>query len=369
MWRWAWKSLLAQRAATLGGACGIAGAFVLVLFFDAVWRGESEQIVAYPRKMDADVWVMQDGVANMHMASSFVQDWKADAVAAVPGVLRVTPILYFNGVYDVNGRRSFGYVVGLEPGGSRAGPWALSAGRGVMADAEVVIPDTLARISGAGLADMVEVAGRPFSIVGLSEGTYSAANTVIFMTMADVEDLLSLTGSYSFLLVDAQPGVDTAALAARIERDVDAVAALTQEAFIRNDFGMAMQMGVEIIVLMTAIGAALAALIVAFTATSIVLRARRELAIVRALGAGTGAVVAAAAFQAAAVTAVGAAMALIFVAVAVPWVPWLVPQLTLRLSWAAAGQFSTIALLVAVAGAVLPGVLVGRVDPAAAFHR
>jgi putative ABC transport system ATP-binding protein len=65
MWQWAWKSLMGQRAGSLGGACGIAAAFVLVIFFDAVWKGESEQIVAYPREMDADVWVMQKGVSNL----------------------------------------------------------------------------------------------------------------------------------------------------------------------------------------------------------------------------------------------------------------------------------------------------------------
>lgn len=39
-----------------------------MLFFDAIYRGEVERAVTYIRRMDADVWVMQRGVSNMHMA-------------------------------------------------------------------------------------------------------------------------------------------------------------------------------------------------------------------------------------------------------------------------------------------------------------
>lgn len=369
MWRWAWKSLVAQRAGSLGGACGIAGAFVLVIFFDAVWRGESEQIVTYVREMDADVWVMQRGVSNMHMASSFVWDWKADAIAAMEGVRRVTPILYLNTVYHLRDRQSFGYIVGLEPGEPRAGPWALTAGRTVASEGEAVIPATLARLAGTGIGDTVTIADRRFEVVGLSAGTYSAANTVIFVTMADVEDMLSLNGAYSFLLVDAEAGVDAEALAARIRRDVEKVNAVTQEEFIRNDFAMAMQMGVEIIFLMTAISAALAALIVAFTASSLVMRGRRELAVAKALGVRNRSVLTAVVAQATLVTVLAGAIAIAFAFLVIPWIAVLVPQLTLAPSMAAAVRVAVIAVFVAAAGALLPGYLVTTVDPATAFHR
>lgn len=93
MLRWTIRTLLAaplQLAASIGA---IAGAFTLVLFFEAVFAGESEQIVSYIRSKDADVWVMQKGVSNMHMATSFVSDWKADRIAAMEGVEKVTSIL------------------------------------------------------------------------------------------------------------------------------------------------------------------------------------------------------------------------------------------------------------------------------------
>lgn len=368
MWKWAWKSLLAQRAGSLGSAFGIAGAFILVFFFDAVSRGEAEQIVAYITKMDADVWVMQRGVDNMHMASSYVWDWKADAIAAMPGVKRVTPILYLNSVVHANDRQSFAYVVGLLPGDSRAGPWELTAGRSVTLRGETVIPEVLGYLAGIKIGDAITVADKRLEVVGLSGGTYSAANTVIFTTIADLEDILSLTGAYSFLLVDADDGVSPGLLAGRIRNEIDKVNAVTQEEFIRNDFGMAMQMGVEILFLMTMICAALAVFIVGFTASTLAMRSRKELAIAKALGVGNRTMLAAVAFQASAITVLGGAIAVAFAVIIMPWIPELVPQLTLAVSITAAVRIGIIALFVAGVGALLPGCLVAAVDPASALQ-
>ena len=93
MLNWTIKSLFSQRGSLIGSSIGIASAFILVIFFSAVWRGESEQIVAYPNKMKPEVWVMQKGVSNMHMAMSFVWDWKADVIRKMPEVKSVTAIL------------------------------------------------------------------------------------------------------------------------------------------------------------------------------------------------------------------------------------------------------------------------------------
>ena len=368
MWKWAWKSLFAERAGVLGSAAGIAGAFILVLFFDAVLRGESGQIVAYIREMNADVWVMQRGVGNMHMATSFIWDWKADAIAKMPGVQRVTPILYMNGIVDTNGRRSSSYIVGLAPGDSRAGPWELAAGRTVQGPGEAVIPAVLAHLAGARIGDEVTVTDKPFRVVGLSSGTYSAANAITFVPMPDLEDILSSTGAYSFLLVDAVAGVDPMELAARIRNEIEKVNAVTEDEFIRNDFGMSMQMGVEIIFLMTLICAVLAALIVGFTAYSMVMKSRRELAVAKALGVTNASMIAGVVFQAVAVTLLGFVLAVAAAFSVIPSIPVLLPQLVLTLSGAAVARIGIIALVVAVIGAVLPAYAVSRVDPASAFQ-
>ena len=369
MFTWAWKTLFSQRGSFIGSALGVASAFILVLFFDAVWRGESEQVVAYPSHIKPDVWVMQSGVSNMHMAMSFVWDWKADRIAKIPGVKKVTPITYLSTVIGAGQQELFAFVVGLLPEAEeRAGPWAMSAGRKLQHRNEAIIPDVLSEITGIKIGDQIRITDKSFTVVGLSSGTYSSANAVLFVPLEDLEDILSSSGTYSFLLVDAEPGTDPNELAQRIQKDVEKVHALPHEQFIKNDFAMASQMGVEIIVMMAAICGVLAALIIGFTSYSLVARKRRELAIAKALGTTNRDILWGVIIQSLIVTASGFLIAAMFTIFVVPALPALVPQITVVVTASSILQLGLVAFCVAILGAMLPAYLVMRLDPAIAFQ-
>ncbi len=265
MLQWTLKTLWLQRAATLASAGGVAGAFLLVILLEAIFLGESKQMLSFIENTAPDVWVMQDGVSNMHMATSFVWDWKVEEVAALPGVESVSSILYVNTAVNAGGRDWFAYVVGIEPDDPRAGPWAIAAGRAEPAPGEIILPQMFARATGISLGEQARIADTDFTIVGFSKGTFSMANSVAFVSAADLEDILNVGATVSYMLVDAAAGTSGEELTTRIEAEVEKVNALTQEEFIDSDFEMAMKMGVEIISFMTIIGSALAAAIIAFT--------------------------------------------------------------------------------------------------------
>lgn len=367
MLNWTLKSLLRQRSMLAGSAAAVACAFLLVIFFDAVFTGESRRIVAYVSNTDADVWVMQRGVSNMHMASSFVWDWKAERVAAVEGVAGVTPVLYLNTVLRAGNRDWFSYVVGLQNAAARGGPWAMEAGSSNPRAGQAVIPAVMARTAGIDIGDRIRITDRDFTVTGLSEGTFSMANSVTFVAFADLQDILSTTGTVSYLLVKAQPGVDPDRLATRIEQEVEKVSAMSRAAFIDSDYEMAMQMGVEIIALMSLIGLLLAAMIVAFTAYSSVAGKRREIAIVKALGVSNLAIHGSVVFQNMLITAAGFFVAALVAFGVLPRLPELVPQLTLVVTAAPMLRLALTAILVTVLASLLPAWLITRVDPATAF--
>lgn len=367
MLRWAWKTLVGQPAGLWGSAAGVACAFVLVIVFDAIFTGESKQVVAYIRHSNPDVWVMQRGVSNMHMASSFVWDWKMDRVAEVEGVAKVTPILYLNTVIRAGGRDWFCYVVGLGSGQKRGGPWKLSAGRGDPGPGEAVIPAVLAELTGLSLGSSIFVTDKELKVVGLSAGTFSMGNPVIFAHFTDLEDVLSAFGTVSYLLVDAQPGVDPVALATRIEQTVDKIRAMPQAAFIDSDYQIAMQMGAEIIALMSTICSTLAILIIAFTAYSHVARKRRELAIAKALGVPNRAIYIGVTFQTTMITGLAFLLALAVALFAIPYVSVLLPMVTMVVTVDAITRIGMLALLTAIIAALIPAYLVARVDPFTAF--
>lgn len=364
---WMVKTLWMQRLSLLVSASGVAAAFLLVVMLDAVFVGESARIVAYIERTGADVWVMQRGVTNMHMANSFVWDWKVKRIASLPGVKRATPILYINTVVKVGGRNWYSFVVGLPPDAQRAGPWAMAEGRAMPGAGEIVLPAVFARMTGIGLGDRAMIADMTFEVVGLSEGTFSMANSIAFIPFSDLEDLISTRGTVSYILVDAEPGHDAAELAARIEQDIGKVTARTRQRLIQNDFQIALLMGVEIVAFMTILGSVLAGLIVAFTAYSQVARRRRELAIAKALGVRNPSIYLVAAAQALIITALGFVIALAGAWALPPVMSALVPQITLVVTVEALVRIGVIALGVAIVSALIPGHFVARVEPASAF--
>ncbi len=229
MFRWIIKTLWRQKGAVASSSTGVAFAFVLVVVMDAAFVGESNQIVAYIRHANADVWVMQRGVSNMHMATTFVWDWKTRRIAEMPGVKRATPILYVNTVVKAGGRNWFAYIIGLLPNNSRAGPWSMISGKSQPGPGEIILPYVLAEMTNLKLGDKAKIADTEFTISGFSDGTFSMANSIAFVNFADLENLISTSGTVSFILVDAIPGQDTNELAQRIEEEVDKVSAVPNE--------------------------------------------------------------------------------------------------------------------------------------------
>jgi putative ABC transport system permease protein len=360
MLHWMLKTLWQQKGSLFSSASGIAAAFVLVIVLDAAFVGESNQIVAYIRNVNPDVWVLQKGVSNMHMATTFVWDWKAKRVAALPGVKQATPILYVNTVVKAGNRNWFAYVVGLQPDSARAGPWDMVTGRALPYDGEIVLPGEIASITGVRLGGKATIADQTFTIVGFSQGAFSMANSIAFVSFSDL-------GTVSFILVDAEPGQNPEELAERIESSVDKVSAIPQDRFISNDFQIALLMGVEVISFMTIIGSSLAGLIVAFTVYTQVARRRRDLAIAKALGFRNHSLYVVVIMQSIIVTGLAVLIAFLAVSLLVPAISVAAPMVTLDVTSNALIRVSSIAFAVAILAALVPTYLVAKVDPVSAF--
>lgn len=369
MLRWSLKSLVSEPLNFLLTSLVVGAALLLVIFFEAVFSGESEKIISYPRNINPDVWVMQRGVFNMHMATSFIWDWKKDRVAEIDGVAEVTPILYLNSIVEAGGKRWFSFVVGLEEGDSRAGPWQMAQGTSQPGRGEAVVPDLLATMAGLDIGNTVRIANKSFTIAGLSKGTFSMANSITFISYSDLKDIMSLTGSDSYLLVDAEQGIDAGLLAERIKENVDKVNALTSREFIHNDKVLAMQMGVELIGIMTIIGACLAVFLCVFMLYVFLAKRRRDLAILKAVGVDNKTIYLGIILQATFIAAAGLLVAIVFIYAAIPLTAAYFPQVTLEVTAYSLFRVVIVTFLVAIFAALLPAYQVVKIDPLLAFQR
>ena len=366
--RWTLRSLIESPLAAFGSAAAVGAALALVILFEGIWLGEADQVVAYADHTDADIWVMQRGVSNMHMATSLMPDNKRAAVASLQGVADVAPILYLNTLVKAGDRQSFSYVVGITETSTRGGPWSMAKGKSAVKPGEAVIPEVLSSLSGVGVGGRVRIADRWLEVVGLSQGTYSMANPVTFVHSADVAELLSIKGYDSYLLVRTTPGVDPTTAARRIEASIDGVSAFTKAEFVASDRRMAMQMGIEVIELITLIGTVLAAVLVAFTLYTHTIRKRRELSILKALGFRGRQLLGSVLLQAVLLTALGFGLAVVFAYACLFVTNEFVPQVAMELDAAILFKVAAGGLLVALVAATIPASQVIRVDPHSVFQ-
>ena len=368
MVRWTIKNLIREPGSTVASVIGMALSLLLVMVVEGLFAGESDRIVAYLQRAGADIWVMQAGVSNMHMATSLIRGDIERTVAAVPGVSSATPILYESGILGAGGRDWFSYIVGLQPNAKRGGPWAMVVGRERPGVGETVIPDVVARKAEVRLGDAVTVLGHPLTVVGISAGTYSMANSITFVSSVDLAEWLSSGTATSYLLVSLAPGVSAVAMSDRLHRIIPDVNVLSREALVENDHGLAMEMGVEIIRVMTWVGALVAALVVGFTIYAATIRQGRELGIAKALGVSNGALYGGVLVQALVVSSLGCGVAIILAFILRPIVEHFVPEVALLYPWPGFVRIVIATAAIAVVTSFVPARRLAGLDPAIAFR-
>jgi putative ABC transport system permease protein len=365
---WSLKTLFSEPVRLAVNTLAVSASFILVVFFSAVFEGESTQMVKYLEEMAADVWVMQKGVSNMHMSSSMVWDWKVDRISELQGVDEVSAILYLNGPVKIAGKDWFSYIIGISPDYSRAGPWSMAQGKSMPGPGEAVIPAIISQLTGAQIGDEITMIDRKLRVVGLSSETFSMASSIVFVSREDLGDLLEGSEQYSYIMVYARAGVSEQNLIARITDEVDKVNAISSDAFIESDRQLALQMGAEIIRMMTVICTLLATLIVAFTAYSLIARKQQELAVAKALGFRNRHIYLAALSQSTVITFFGLLMAIIISFTLLIWLPSIAPQLNLSVKIHQFIPLILVALPVAVLASLSAARSVVKVDPMAVFQ-
>lgn len=365
---WTLKSLIRDWAIVAASATGVALALLLVLYLDAVFRGEAKQIVAFIEKTPGEIWVLQDGVQNLHMASTTVTETVAARLRRIEGVAHMTRFVYRPALIGERGRETIAYVAGIPADAAERQRWQKATGWPVPPPGSVVIPEPLAQREGLNPGDRIRVGDDRYTISAVSFGTFSMANPLVFMDEWDARHAFNVGDGANVLLVEAAQGIDPQALARRIEAEVEDTRALTRAELIRNDFALALDMGGALIGMMGLIGMVVAALIIIFAAYAFISRRIGELAVAKALGATAGPLLTSAMIQTGIVAVLGG---LIAVAATVPLEAGLTrwaPEVAVDFSGLVALRMAAAAFIVAEIASLVPAFYVLRVDPTLAFR-
>jgi putative ABC transport system permease protein len=381
MFRYALCNLLQNKIRLVVSVGGVALALTLVLALDAIMTGVEGRLTAYIDHAGADVFVSQAGVRNLHMVSSSLPASVVGKVAAVPGVITATPIMYLTDTMEVgpNQDQYSVYVIGLPQGATMGGPWSIARGVSIPEEGQAVIDRGVAEKDGLGIGDKVNILGQAFTIAGLSNGTGNLLNSVAFISLNDFARLrgnMSMGNAaptnvtmptVSFVLVKVTPGASPDAVAARIEQEVPGVTAQSQEAFATQERKIVKDMATDLITTMNLVGFMVGLAVMALTVYIAALSRRGEYGILKALGVRNrylyGTVLAQALYS----VVVGFALALTITFLLSVALPNLASTLTLQISGASLLKVGMVSLVIAALSALLPIRQLAGLDPASVF--
>jgi putative ABC transport system permease protein len=285
MIRLAVRNLFQNKVRLVISVGGVALALLLILSLDAIFTGVERRVTAYIDSSGADIIVAQQGVRNMHMASSSLPNSVKRKVMAVPGVISVTPILYLTNNVVYKDERNLAYIIGLPEKAAMGGPWKILSGRGLIGNGEAIIDHTIAEKSGIRLGNEVEILGKKFEVAGLSEGTASLVNSIAFISLADFEDLRNRYDNFSFLLVKVNSSESPEGVAGRIQDQVRDVTVQTKLEFSQQERRVIKDMSTDVVTIMNLIGFLIGLAVMALTVYTSTLARRKEYGMLKALGA------------------------------------------------------------------------------------
>jgi putative ABC transport system permease protein len=366
--RLAFRNLFQNKVRLVISVGGVVLSLLLILALDAVFAGVERQITAYIEHSGADVWVSQEDVLNMHMASSSLPDSVTRKVKNVPGVAAVTPIMYLTNNIIVGEERNLAYIIGLPEKAGLGGPREIFSGGNLPGKSQVVIDHNVAEKSGIGLGDKVEILGEEFEVVGLSAGTASLVNSVAFISMDDFEDLRSTYNTVSFLLVKVLDGQSPEVVAARIQAQVRDVTAQSGRAFAGQERKVVKDMSTDVIMVMNLIGFLIGLAVMALTVYTSTLSRRREYGMLKALGARNRDLYAAVVTQAVLSVILGFFFGLLATFLLKAAIPLLGSNLSLEINYISLVKVGSVSLLIAAVSALIPIHQIAGLDPALVFR-
>jgi putative ABC transport system permease protein len=340
---------------------------MLILVLNGFLDGMYRQITSYLDYSPGTLVVAQEDVVNLLGATSLLPVGIASQVEAVRGVDEAIPILSQFVILDLHGKKQPTYMVGYDPD-EGGGPWKLHAGRQPRAKREIVFDQVLAERHGLKIGDTVEVLGKGFTIVGLSNGTTSWMTSFSFMQKTAAEDLLLAPGATSYLLVTTVEGADLNEILRRLNK-LNGVNALTKREMAANDLKLFAKVFSAPLKLMVAIAFLVGTMIIGLVIYTITVERQREYGVIKATGAANRVLYQVVLTQALVAACMGTIAGVMLAFSISQWIMVVRPQFLIVFDPFDVGWALLAGLVMALVAALFPARLVAGLAPAEVFRK
>ncbi len=159
--------------------------FGIALMFDGVKQAVQNEGARVVDSFAADRWVVSSGATGPFTTTKLIPSDVADALRGQPGVERADPVVVSRTVLDAADKDA--NLIGYVPGG--LGKPEVSEGRALKRSGEVVVGASV----DASVGDRISIGGRPFRVVGSTDGgQFNFGTPTVYLSVEDAQRLTFL---------------------------------------------------------------------------------------------------------------------------------------------------------------------------------
>jgi len=263
---------------------GVALGVILVVLFTGLARGMTNDMAKRAANWKAEIVFTRPGAMDLTSSNASVSTTYAQRLREIEGVESTVPVIRYI-TADASGKWGLKQVDGVEWEPFAAmNEMSLVHGHAAVANDEVIIDERQMRDEKLKLGDKLPLFGHEYNIVGVfSPPSGSRAK----MSLAAMQDLLEAPGKCTYILVKLKDGADVDAVAAAINRELPGNKInLTRDLVIdAQDRVPALKTFLRILV---GLGAFVSTIFVLLSMYTTVTERRKEIGILKSLGASKG---------------------------------------------------------------------------------
>ncbi|MBI2860345.1 MAG: ABC transporter permease [Chloroflexi bacterium] len=279
------ENLLRERSKIALSVGGVVLAVFLIFATTGLYYAISAVVDNMVMKAGADLWVTSKGSSGSLHSPSLPSNRLASDLKEINGIQKVSPLIRRPIATDMNGEQVLVSINGFDTVSGLGGPWKVVEGKSTPRDGEAIVDRVLAQKKGLGIGDSMELEGKRFEIVGISDETFTLISYMVFVTLEDARSFMPGDLTNFFLVTVKAPG-DVTQVKQAIESNLPAVSVSTS----RENAAQAKEETVggflPIVFVISAIGALVGVLVVGLLVYTMTIEKSREYGILRAIGAG-----------------------------------------------------------------------------------
>jgi putative ABC transport system permease protein len=273
---------------TIISVVGVALGVVLVVLFTGLARGMTNDMARRASNWKAEIVFTRPGAMELTSSNASVSTTYAERLRSIEGVEATVPVIRYI-TPDTRGRWGIQQIDGVdwEPFAKMNG-MAIVAGRPPLENNEVILDERQLREEKRQIGETITLfGGREYRIVGVFAPPSGAR---IKMSLAAMQEAIESPGKCTYILVKVKDGVDPVQVAARINQELPGNKVnLTRDLIIdAQDRVPGLNLFLRVLV---ALGAFVSTIFVLLSMYTTITERRKEIGILKSLGASRGFIV------------------------------------------------------------------------------